>query len=54
MPSANVIERTQWHDVNWQNAYDNVRNLRRRIFRATQSKDWRKVRNLQRLNDIHL
>ncbi|BAZ46916.1 RNA-directed DNA polymerase (plasmid) [Chondrocystis sp. NIES-4102] len=50
MPSANVTTKTtEWHEVNWQNAYDNVRNLRRRIFKATQSEDWRKVRNLQRL-----
>ena len=50
MPSANVTTKTtEWHEVKWQNAYDNVRNLRRRIFKATQSKDWRKVRNLQRL-----
>ena len=40
---------TRWHDVNWQNAFEDVRNLRRRIFKATQSKDWRKVRNLQKL-----
>ena len=50
MPGANVTAKTtEWHEVNWQNAYGNVRNLRRRIFKATQSKDWRKVRNLQRL-----
>ena len=50
MPSANVTTKTtEWHEVNWQNAYDNVRNLRRRIFKATESKDWRKVRNLQKL-----
>ena len=48
--TANVTTKTtQWHEVNWQDAYDNVRNLRRRIFKATQSEDWRKVRNLQRL-----
>ena len=48
--TANVTAKTtQWHEVDWQNAYDNVRNLRRRIFKATQSEDWRKVRNLQRL-----
>ena len=48
--NANVIERTtEWHEVDWQSAYHNVRNLRRRIFKATESKDWRKVRNLQRL-----
>ena len=50
MPSANVTTKTtEWHEVNWQRAYHNVRNLRRRIFKATESKDWRKVRNLQRL-----
>ena len=50
MPCANVTTKTtEWHEVNWQNAYDNVRNLRRRIFKATESKDWRKVRNLQKL-----
>ena len=48
--NANVTTKTtEWHEVNWQNAYDNVKNLRRRIFKATQSNDWRKVRNLQRL-----
>ena len=48
--TANVTTKTtEWHEVNWQNAYDNVRNLRRRIFKATESKDWRKVRNLQKL-----
>jgi RNA-directed DNA polymerase len=48
--NVNVIERTtEWHEVNWQRAYHNVRNLRRRIFKAAQSNDWRKVRNLQRL-----
>ena len=50
MPCANVTAKTtEWHEVNWQNAYDNVRNLRRRIFKATQSRDWRKVHNLQKL-----
>ena len=50
MPSANVTTKTtEWHEVNWQEAFDNVRNLRRRIFKATESEDWRKVRNLQRL-----
>ena len=50
MPRANVTERTtDWHETDWKNAYKNVRNLRRRIFKATQSGNWRKVRNLQRL-----
>ena len=48
--NVNVTTKTtEWHEVDWQRAYHNVRNLRRRIFKATESKDWRKVRNLQRL-----
>lgn len=48
--NVNVTAKTtKWHEVDWQRAYHNVRNLRRRIFKATESKDWRKVRNLQRL-----
>lgn len=48
--NVNVTTKTtEWHEVDWQRAYQNVRNLRRRIFKATESKDWRKVRNLQRL-----
>ena len=49
--TANVTTKTttEWHEVNWQNVYRNVRNLRRRIFKAAELKDWRKVGNLQRL-----
>ena len=48
--TANVTERTtDWHNVNWREANRMVRNLRRRIFRATQNGNWRNVRNLQRL-----
>ena len=47
---ANVTKSTtDWHQVNWRAAYRQVRNLRRRIFKATEEEDWRKVRNLQRL-----
>lgn len=47
---ANVTKSTtDWHQVNWPAAYRQVRNLRRRIFKATEEEDWRKVRNLQRL-----
>jgi len=38
-----------WHSINWVKVRRNVRNLRRRIFRATQEGDVKKVRNLQRL-----
>ncbi len=45
-----VTERpTDWHKVNWQKAYRMVKKLRRRIFRATQEGDWKKVNKLQRL-----
>ena len=40
---------TDWHKVNWPKAYRMVKKLRRRIFRATQEGDWKKVNKLQRL-----
>ena len=42
-------ERTEWSAVNWRCANRNVRNLRRRIFRATQAEDWKTVNGLQKL-----
>ena len=48
--TVNVTKSTlDWHSVNWRNAFSMVRNLRKRIFKATQEGNWRKVRNLQRL-----
>lgn len=48
--TVNVTKSTfDWHSVNWRNALSIVRNLRRRIFKATQKGNWRKVRNLERL-----
>lgn len=48
--SANVTERiSDWHSIDWYGVYRNIRNLRRRIFKATQENNWRKVRNLQKL-----
>jgi RNA-directed DNA polymerase len=41
--------RTDWDAVNWRKAQRSVRNLRQRIFRATQAGDRRKVRSLQKL-----
>jgi RNA-directed DNA polymerase len=41
--------RTDWDTVNWRQAQRLVRNLRQRIFRATQAGDLRKVRSLQKL-----
>src|SRR5947209_15540224 len=47
---ANRTERpTEWNSVNWRAANRRVRNLRQRIFRATQEGDWEKVQSLQRL-----
>ena len=47
---ANGTERpTAWIAVDWQRANRVVRNLRWRIFRATQAGDWNKVRSLQQL-----
>src|ERR1700746_546623 len=47
---ANRPERqTDWTSVNWRAANRRVRNLRQRIFRATQAGDWDKVQSLQRL-----
>jgi len=41
--------RTAWDAIDWRKAQRIVRNLRQRIFRATQAGDWRKVRSLQKL-----
>ena len=47
---VNVTERTcDWNNVNWRKVNRTVRNLRQRIFRATQEGNLKKVRGLQRL-----
>lgn len=47
---VNVTERTcEWNTVNWCKTNRIVRNLRQRIFRATQLGQLKKVRSLQRL-----
>src|SRR5947207_907640 len=38
-----------WSCINWRKVNRRVRNLRQRIFRATQTGDWHKVRSLQKL-----
>jgi len=40
---------TDWNSVNWRKANRQVRNLRCRIFRASQQGDFRKVASLQKL-----
>src|SRR5438046_4399725 len=40
---------TDWNAIDWRTTNRSVRNLRQRIFRATQEGDWDKVQSLQRL-----
>ncbi|WP_373545765.1 group II intron reverse transcriptase/maturase [Chamaesiphon sp.] len=44
-----TIKNSDWHNVNWRKANRIVRQLRQRIFKATQNGDIKKVRSLQRL-----
>lgn len=47
---VNVTERTtDWNNVNWRDCNRIVKNLRQRIFKATQDGKLRKVRSLQKL-----
>src|SRR5947209_1940537 len=48
--SANGTEtQTDWNAINWRQVNRTVRNLRQRIFRATQEGNLKKVRSLQKL-----
>ncbi|MCP6758447.1 MAG: reverse transcriptase N-terminal domain-containing protein [Fischerella sp. CENA71] len=47
--NENGIETLTWADINWKLATRRVKNLRRRIFRATQLGNWRKVKSLMKL-----
>lgn len=38
-----------WHAIDWRSCEDHVRRLRQRIFTASQAKDHKRVRNLQKL-----
>src|SRR5882724_5952483 len=42
-------QQTDWNAVDWRQAERTVRNLRQRIFRATQEGNIKKVRSLQKL-----
>lgn len=44
-----TMEHTDWHSIDWKRANRAVRNLRQRIFKATQAGDTNKVRQLQKL-----
>ncbi len=46
---GNAERHTDWNSVNWRKANRQVRNLRQRIFRASQAGDLKKVRSLQKL-----
>jgi RNA-directed DNA polymerase len=47
---ANVTTRTtEWNSINWRKSTKIVRNLRQRIFRASQDGNLKKVRSLQKL-----
>lgn len=48
-PVTGTERPTDWPATNWRRANRQVRNLRSRIFRATQAEDWKKVHDLQRL-----
>jgi len=39
----------QWSDINWKAVKKRVRNLRQRIYRATQNQEWNKVKSLMKL-----
>src|SRR5215469_9906569 len=40
---------TDWNAIDWHQEERRVRNLRQRLFRATQAGDWKRVRSLQKL-----
>ncbi len=51
-PLANGTEKhpdTNWNTIDWHQQERCVRNLRQRIFRATQAGEWKRVRSLQKL-----
>jgi RNA-directed DNA polymerase len=39
----------QWQSIDWKAVHKRVRNLRRRIYRATQQQQWNRVRSLMKL-----
>jgi RNA-directed DNA polymerase len=48
--STNVTARqTDWNQIDWKKANRTVRNLRQRLYRATEAGDLKKVRSLQKL-----
>ncbi len=47
--SQSEVEIPNWADIKWKFITKRVKNLRKRIFRATQQNNWRKVRGLMKL-----
>jgi len=47
--ASGTERQTDWQTINWKKANRTVRNLRQRIFRATQEGNHKKVRSLQKL-----
>lgn len=39
----------EWADIDWRAVKKHVKNLRQRIYRATQKQQWNKVRSLKKL-----
>jgi len=48
-PANGPVQQTDWNSIDWRKANANVRRLRQRIFRASQTGDFRRVRSLQKL-----
>src|SRR5215213_4722585 len=46
---APAWEARDWNVIDWRTHEDRVRRLRRRIFKATQERDWAQVRSLQKM-----
>ena len=49
-----IIEQTkklgeQWEEIDWDHHKNHVRRIQERIFRETRQKNWKKVKNLQKL-----
>jgi len=51
---SKIIEQTkklreQWEEIEWDHHRNYVRRIQERIFRETRNKNWKKVKNLQKL-----
>lgn len=46
--SASSAATVEWHHIDWRHVHATVRKLQVRIAKATQDRDWRKVKSLQR------